>query len=491
MGKQVKTLAVTAAIAVAAYYTGGLANIYFGSAAAGYAASAAVLIAGQAIAGSALSPDLPDSQTADQVDSYAGQKLQTTKNNTSAVPLVFGENRIGSNIIYQETNEAVAGATNKDYWSIQIISEGEINSYEELYANEDTMVDKGSDVHTLKYVHCKVYATSGVSGIALNSVSFATTQAGATQTGSALGLTNFTIPANVAFIAVHQVYDATSHTGLDSITAKIQGIKVPQINATTLGSDIYTSNFAECVLYVMQDGLNIPTSEIDIPSFYNAKTKANTYGYSVNVSFREQRNIQSIIKDMLATSRGQIVYSQGKWKLKLDEKQQSIAKALDEDDILNKTLSISMKGFSEIANTVELKYVNPTDQWLPAKVTVDDSDLITNDGQTLITVLDTKGVTVTAQADKLAEITLNTMRYTESALGARIKQTPIVIAFSTTVKNEELEVGDVISIDHSLFDRVRKFMILSIELDQSGAIKLSCREYCETHFKDSGGSYLI
>ena len=91
----------------------------------------------------------------------------------------------------------------------------------------------------------------------------------------------------------------------------------------------------------------------------------------------------------------------------------------------------------------------------------------------------------------MAEITLNTMRYSEDALGNRVKQTPLIIDFSTTVKNEDLEVGDAIAIDHSLFDRVRKFMILSNEIDQSGAIKISCREYCETHFKDSAGAYLI
>jgi len=44
---------------------------------------------------------------------------------------------------------------------------------------------------------------------------------------------------------------------------------------------------------------------------------------------------------------------------------------------------------------------------------------------------------------------------------------------------------------HDLLDRVRKFVILSVETDQSGAISISCREYCETHYKDSSGVYLI
>jgi hypothetical protein len=52
-------------------------------------------------------------------------------------------------------------------------------------------------------------------------------------------------------------------------------------------------------------------------------------------------------------------------------------------------------------------------------------------------------------------------------------------------------VGDIISINHDVLDRVRKFMILSTETDQSGLIQVSCREYCETHYKDSSGTYLI
>jgi len=65
------------------------------------------------------------------------------------------------------------------------------------------------------------------------------------------------------------------------------------------------------------------------------------------------------------------------------------------------------------------------------------------------------------------------------------------VSFATTVKNAHLEVGDVISIDHDLLDRVRKFVILSVETDQSGLIQIVAREYCETHYKDASGTYII
>ena len=145
----------------------------------------------------------------------------------------------------------------------------------------------------------------------------------------------------------------------------------------------------------------------------------------------------------------------------------------------------------DIANKIILKYVNPADEWLSAQVVKEDTTLQSWDGQIIEKSLDIKGVTNETQANELAEITLNTMRYTEDASGNRIKQTPLVLSFATTVKNAHLEVGDIITIQHDILNRDRKFMILSTETDQSGLIQVATREYCETHYKNSSGTYII
>jgi len=612
-----------------------------------YATVGAITLVGASLAGSALAPDMPDMEGA---DSYAGQKLQTRKDNVSAVPVIFGENRVGSNIIWQGSSAVESGQDNKDYWSIQVVGDGEIENYLELYKGEETLEDKGSNVFTSEYVQVKAYETSGDTAMAIKDVNFVRKEDGTligggdlnasqpyTITASQLshgkdsagegliswnpdklvdqsysweefnggarfrewqttedvwiqidltqaevvaslgvyigqnalwvsgsvkaqyyngsswtdastvygfyngddgaynvGLLNLeitestpysqwrlyfpsvtcsgnnvrlfevemsteaitapmSIPANVSFIATHQIFDANNnnHTQLDNITAKIQGKKVRSIGASSFGSEVYSNNPAEQVADILTNGLNISDVDIDFTTFYNARNKCNDYGYNSNIVFNNQRNIQSVIKDVLATCRGQIVFSQGKWKLKIDEKSATVVKALDSDDILNSSLNISMKGFQEIANKIDLKYINPNDNWLSAKVEKQDPDLINMDGQTITKTLDVKGCTSTAQANKLAEITLNSIRYTEDDEGNRIKQTPLAIGFATTVKNAELEVGDIISLDHDLLDRVRKFVILSVETDQSGVIQVSAREYCETHYKDSANNYII
>ena len=205
----------------------------------------------------------------------------------------------------------------------------------------------------------------------------------------------------------------------------------------------------------------------------------------------QQANVQSIIQEVLSTFRGQIIHSENTWKLKADAKNQTSVATLTDDDIVNNTLNMTMRGSKDIFNKVRFKYINPTDEWLASQALIEDTALQDLEGQIIEKILDVKAVTNTTQAEELAEITLNASRYTEDSSGNRIKQTPLICNFATTIKHADLEVGDIITIDHDLLDRNRKFMILSLETDQSGLIQVSAREYAETHYKDSSGTYII
>ena len=303
------------------------------------------------------------------------------------------------------------------------------------------------------------------------------------------------IPANISFLAVHQVFDGqhNKNTQLDNITVEAEGKKIRTItNSTTITTtETYSTNPAEIVLDILNNGLAIQNGEIDIASFYQAKTDCDNNNWSCNIALIQQANLQSIIQDVLSTCRGSIVHSAGKWKMIVDTKSQTSVKTLTDDDFINNSLNISMKGNTELANKVYVKYINPDDQWLSAQVYKQANSLLNLDGQLLEKTLDIKGVTNQTQAEILAEITLNAMRYSEDVSGNRIEQTPLALSFATTVKNADLEVGDLISINHDVLDRVRNFVILSVETDQSGVIHIATREHCETHYKDSSGNYLI
>lgn len=303
------------------------------------------------------------------------------------------------------------------------------------------------------------------------------------------------IPPHCSFLAVYQRFDGeeNKNTQLVNITATIGGKTNRSIGsslilpATTTGNN----NPVRILLDLLRESLFIRDSEIDLPSWSNAQSIANANGFECNMALINQSNTQSIIQDILSTFRGQLTYTNGKWKVKADTSDQGFYKTVYDNDIINESLQMSMIGSRDTANKIIVKYVNPDDEWLTAQVEAFDGDLLLYDDQVLEKILQVKGVTNKIQAEKLAEITLNTMRYSEDGTQSRLKQTPLHISFATTVKNAEFEVGDIIRLDVDILDRPRKFMILSLETDQGGNIKVACREYAQTHYKDSQGNYLI
>jgi len=490
MGDTVKAIAGLALAYFAPVLAGMTTNIW----AYGAVLVGATLV-GASIAGSALAPDIGDMSG---TDSYSGVKLQTQKSNTNPVPIVYGQNKLAGNIIYQTTNNAInnddaANGYNRDYWAVIVFAGHSIDTMVDIWASDNNSLSVSGTKQTEEYVHIDWGYTSSATNI--QSLYWVTNDTFSTSTGSTLSLDSVSIPANCSYLLIHQVFDGqqSKNTQLDNIVVEIKGKKIRTMtDANTISTALsYSNNPANIVLDLLGDALSISDSDIDTASFYQAQQDCSSNGWTCNIALIQQANIQSIVSDVLATCRGQIVHSGNKWKLKIDTKSQSSVATLDDDDFINNSLNISMRGNGEIANKIILKYINPSDEWLSAQVSKEDTTLQNWDGQIIEKVLDVKGITNTTQANELAEITLNSMRYSEDASGNRVKQTPLVLSFATTVKNAHLEVGDVITIDSDLLDRNRKFMILSIETDQSGLIQVSTREYCETHYKDSSGTYLI
>lgn len=462
-------------------------------------ATAVVTLAGASLAGSAFAPDIPDLGDLSGADNYAGQKLQAQRTNTGTVPIVYGFHRLAGNILYQEANndyttDDTAKGYNRDYWAIVAFAGHEINDVTDIYSDQQQETLISGNIYTSTYHHIKWYNASSTA-TNIQDIDFVVNAAGDTQAGSTLGLASANIPAGVSFMAVHQLFDGqqNKNTQLATMTVEVEGKKIRTLtdSSTISTTTSYSNNPAEIILDILGESLGVPDSRIDIASFYEVKTACATYGWTCNLALIQQANVQSIIQEVLSTFRGQIIHSENTWKLKADAKNQTSVATLTDDDILNNTLNITMRGSKDIFNKVRLKYINPTDNWLASQVLIEDTDLQDLEGQIIEKILDIKAVTNTTQAEELAEITLNASRYTEDGSGNRIKQTPLICNFATTVKHADLEVGDIITIDHDLLDRNRKFMILSLETDQSGLIQVSAREYAETHYKDSSGTYII
>jgi len=600
MSNAVKAVAGLAAIVFAPMLAPALlGGIGITSAAAIAVASAGIVLVGASLVGSSTSDSMATAVDQASVEGYAGAKLQTNKSNTAPVPVLYGTHKVGGNIIWQNTgahknSNNTTNGYNRDYWSIMVLCDHEIQAINNLYAGETTMNALGSNKWETEYVHIKYNAFSSSARNVQDNIWIHDTS-GSTCAGSDsdLSFASAVIPANCAFLAVHQVFDGedTKNTALEAITANLTGKKIRTLagggevtvasvggankyfingvqqqtlelvegntyvfnypsahplrfsttsNGTHASGSEYTTgvthnsstqstivvassaptlyyycqyhsgmggtantpttlpatltfsnNPAEILIDLLGDGLGIADADIDLTTFSQAKADCTNAGFSCDIALIQQANIQSIIADVLATCRGKVFHSESKWKFKIDTKSQAVIDTLTNADVMSNTLSMSMAGSANIANKMILKYINPSDDYLSAEIVKEDTALQTYDGQTVQKILDIKGVTNSTQATKLCEIALNSLRYSEDSAGNRVKQTPLAISFSTSVKNAHLEVGDVISLNHLLLDRVRQFLILSTQTDQSGVVAISAREYAETHFKNTSGNYLI
>ncbi len=591
-----------------------------------------VVVASQVIAlgismalASALRPNLGDVSIDGQ-----GQALKTSKTNTAVVPIVYGENKLAGNIIWQTTNDYNGGATNKDYWAIIAISDGYVNDFISVYSDEYIMDSSTEDIHTLDFQHIHTHDTSG-DGVNVSDITFVTDSGGTTAAGStifgAVSVTpssntgdasyltdgdlstgwsptsmtaehillvdndstplhscrvyimnsnptrhgeaeysfkiqysangtawsdgsavysenggsgnswvdieitetaahlywrvyfttikhdefgdgnwtvaevfeidfstniaiSVTIPSDISYMAVHHLYDATDNPSIQNITALVEGRVMDYFSSADPLPIEYSAISARVVYDIMKEVLNVGIDDIDIDSFEDAQTYCATNGFDCNMVFGSKQNADSALQAALATMRGHLTYTAGSWKLIYDSPQSSID-SLTDDDILNNTLTISAKPSADIANIVTVRYVNPDDEWQVASVEARDDNLILLDGQEIEQILEVRGCTSKVQAEKLAQLTLNQMRYSEDASGNRISQSPLSVSFTTSVKNAHLEVGDVVTITHDLLSFPRKFKLVSIETDQSGAITIDGTEYCDIHYEDISGTAII
>lgn len=301
------------------------------------------------------------------------------------------------------------------------------------------------------------------------------------------------IPEDVTFLAVHQVFngDESKNTMLKNITIQTLGKSMRVFNATSYtATTTRDGNPVNILADLLIDGLKVDESDLDVASFYAAQEMVNSYGLHGGLVLFQQANIQGYIQEALAMMRGSLTYSDGKWKLYADLAHSTPIKTLTEDDIVVNTLSASHPGNDQIFNKLTFKYVDSEQEWLSGSVVAQDTTLETDnfDGQRITKSVEAKGIINAADAAKLAKSILNTTRYTEDDSGSRLKITPLVVSFATTVKHCDLEVSDKITIQHSIFDRDRHFIILSIQTDQSGLISITARETCATHYVDEVGN---
>lgn len=231
--------------------------------------------------------------------------------------IIYGKTRVGGVRIY----DASTGSNNNDLHRILAFAGHEIESYEDIYLNDEIVTIDGSGNVTSParyngYVRIKKYygtTSQEADPDLVTDTAFLPPDAGCWTTAHRL--------QDIAYLYIKFTYSQDAFpNGIPSVSAVIKGKKVYNpITALIAWSD----NPALCLRdYLLSGyGLNQPSTRIDDASVITAagvcdETVGSGKRYTCNGSFLTSSSPSQIISDMLTSMGGLFWYSQGKWRMK-------------------------------------------------------------------------------------------------------------------------------------------------------------------------------
>jgi len=440
-------------------------------------------------------PDIPDFAT-NEFDEFEKGILLNKQSNDSNIPVVYGERLLGGTRVFVETS----GTDNEFLYVALVLSEGEINSIEEILIDDTPVTWTGSltdgTIRNVSSGDSKFYK-DGVSYIRVEP-HFGTDN----QTASSLLSTLSSWGSNhrlrgLCYLALRFKWNQDIFSGLPTIQARIKGKKVKTYNASLVEqSPSFQTNPAWCILDYLTNtryGKGLSTSEIDLQSFYDAslicETQVTPYSggsdiniFDCNTAVDTSRTIIDNLRELIKGCRGYIPFSQGKYSLVI-ETTGTASVTLTEDDIIGGyTLAIPQK--NERYNRVICSFINPDRGFQVDEVQfppIDDSGLPSADQHATMKTADggflLEGrfqfptLTSEYQAEEMAEVIL---RRSREALG---------LSLNVAFKGYELNIGDIVNITHSsLGFSAKPFRVLGITFNNDYTVGLSLVEHQDSHY---------
>ena len=394
---------------------------------------------------------------------YQFGELQTTSSNQYPVPVLYGEARLGGNIVYQNP---VMGGEQIDL--LIVLCAGEIESITDVRLNGEVIGN---------FPGCSYRAFLGT-----------LTQNVQTDTGLDLDGIQY---RNTAMLHVHLETSDKLKGGRPNVTCICRGRKVSTWNGSVWSAGhSYSDNPSACIrdylLMKMQvGGCGYLTADIDDMSFgevydYCVDLVSNGQGgqesrYTVSFVIDQKRTASDNLTEMLVGFAGALIRSGSKLKL-LVAKTQSAVALFDEDDITD--LKVIQKGLDQKINRFGIEYFDPTQD--DARILAwGAEDKVDQDERGLVEqTLTIPSINRKTQASRLS----NQYFY-------ELKLCPICVEFTTSLNAIGQEIGDVIEVTHSLMGWTNKqFVIQRIEEDERDVYKITAQEYNPTIYNDRYGA---
>ena len=374
--------------------------------------------------------------------SSAAQRSQdrtiTVKQPIAAHRIIYGEMRVGGVISFLEATD-----NNDKLHQLVTIAGHEVNSIGQVYVDDLAVTVSSNEVTDTKYANkIEVYFGKGTTAtdsslhtaLIANSDSWTSSHL---QTGRAKMYTEFTYDQDVF------------GAGLPSITAVVQGRKVfdPRDSSTA-----YSTNAALCIrdyLTSVEFGLGEPSARINDTSFQTAANVCDENvtlsaggtekRYTLNGTFEVDEQPKDILKQMLSSCAGKLVYQGGEWSLYAGA-YVTPTMTLDEDDLDSGIQITTQVGRRAIFNTVRSVYTNPANLYQPTDAPViNNSTYIAEDQSEVIAKdFDFAFTTSVSMAQRLAKLELEKVRQ------------QITVLMPVSLRNGmRLQAGDTVGVSNT------------------------------------------
>ncbi len=435
-------------------------------------------IAGVVVAG-AVSSALVDGPIASNFDATASNVLLNKKSNNASIPIVYGTRRVGGTVVFMASHGAYQpfhgehSEHNVKFLSFfLVISEGEIDSYVNFLANnEPTILHKFENDLWIK----ERYGTDE--------------QVGFDELVNVLNIQNITYSpdthrlAGTAYLWVEGFFNPEVYpAGIPVINAVVKGVKIYDPRTMTTQ---WSENPVLCVRDYLTNaryGRAIDTSLIDDASFILAANYCDeevAYNgvdlvkrYTCNGVIDSQNSSLDIIKQLLSSCRGLLIFSGGLYKVIID-KPEIADFTFSEDNIIG-GWNIKLGNKNTQFNRIRTKFFNANKDYQPDIATVESKDLREQDGGLLEMTITLPCTSNIVLAKAISAINLNQSRQT------------ITCEFTATIEGLRVEVGDVVYVNHKTpgWDTHnsglgKKFRIMRVTIQNNDEVRILAREYAD------------
>ncbi len=388
--------------------------------------------------------------------------------------IIYGEVRVGGAIVYDEAT----GTDNKYLHRIIAVAGHEINSFEDIYINDEiATIDGSGNVTSPSQYNGKIRINTHLGSP--DQVADADLVAESAKWTSAHRL------RGIAYVYVRMEFDADAFpNGVPTFTAKVKGKKVynPATDTTAWSDnpalclrDYLISNYglAEEVGNIDDDLVNTAVSVCNETS-----TQEGTTRYTCNGAFTTDLTPYDVINNLLTSMGGSLWYAQGKWRMKPAYWTAPVLD-LNEDDLRSSIGVATRHSRRDNFNVVKGTFRGEESNWQTTDYPQVDSPafLAADNGQESVADVDLPFTDNSVEARRIARIALERNR----------QQLTVTAAFG--LKTMQVQVGDNIRLTNSRFGWTNKeFEVLSWNFGLTDGLDLqvnmTLRETAESVFDE-------